>query len=324
MPEPLGDKAILQMTTVADRPAISGHDQYLFREGTHSRLYEKLGAHLAPGGGVRFAVWAPNARSVAVVGDFNGWDPRAHPMRGSDAGIWEAHIPKAAAGSIYKYHVVSQDGVQRTNKADPFAFRCETPPRTGPVVGGLHHKWGDADWMRNRSRVNPLSQPWSVYDVHLGSWRRHARRVRQAHGVHRRRDAAGDGASVLRLLGLPDHRLLRAELAAGLAAGLHVPGRRAAPGGHRRDPRLGAVALPVGRARAGLLRRHAPLRALGPAPGPPPRLEERDLQLRPQRSARLPRLERAILAGQVPRRRPARGRRRLDAVPRLRPPGRRV
>src|SRR5688572_24826789 len=115
MPEPLGDKALITMSSASqattEKPAISGHDQYLFREGTHTRLYEKLGAHLAPGGGVRFAVWAPNARSVAVVGDFNGWDPRAHPMRGSDSGIWEAHVAKAAAGSIYKYHVVSHNGV---------------------------------------------------------------------------------------------------------------------------------------------------------------------------------------------------------------------
>jgi 1,4-alpha-glucan branching enzyme len=175
MAEPLGDKANIVTTAsqaVSDRPAVSGHDQYLFREGTHTRLYEKLGAHLAPGGGVRFAVWAPNARSVAVVGDFNGWDPRTNPMRGSDAGIWEAHVPKAAAGSLYKYHVIPQGGGKPVDKADPFAFRCEIPPRTGSVVGGLDYKWGDADWMRNRSRANALGAPWSVYEVHLGSWRR--------------------------------------------------------------------------------------------------------------------------------------------------------
>src|SRR5262245_37958830 len=128
-----------------DRPAaITGHDQYLFREGTHSRLYEKLGAHLegARGGsGVRFAVWAPNARSVSVVGDFNGWDPRIHPMRGSESGIWEARIAEAAPGSLYKYHVVSADGAHRNDKADPFAFRCETPPLTGSVVWDLAYQW---------------------------------------------------------------------------------------------------------------------------------------------------------------------------------------
>jgi 1,4-alpha-glucan branching enzyme len=158
------------MTTISERTAIDGHDQYLFREGTHTRLYEKLGAHRAPDG-VRFAVWAPNARSVAVVGDFNGWDPRAHPMRGSDAGIWEANVPRAAPGSLYKYHVVAKNG-QRVDKADPFAFRCEPPPRTGSVVWDLDYKWSDAAWMAGRARANALHAPWSVYEVHLGSWRR--------------------------------------------------------------------------------------------------------------------------------------------------------
>src|SRR3954467_11743435 len=155
--------------------AITGHDQYLFREGTHTRLYDKLGAHVVPGRNgkeVRFAVWAPNARSVAVVGDFNGWDPSANPMRGSDAGIWEASVARAAPGSIYKYHVVSGDGAHRTDKADPFAFRCEQPPRTGSVVWDIDYQWNDAAWMRRRGAVNALDAPWSVYEVHLGSWRR--------------------------------------------------------------------------------------------------------------------------------------------------------
>ena len=161
------------MGTLVDRPsAVTGHDRYLFREGTHSRLYEKLGAHIVPGGGVRFGVWAPGARSVAVVGDFNGWDPRAHPMRGSDAGIWETHVPGATAGSVYKYHVVSEDGRHRADKADPFAFRCELPPRTGSVASALDYEWNDASWMRARARANALDAPWSIYEVHLGSWRR--------------------------------------------------------------------------------------------------------------------------------------------------------
>src|SRR5262245_29887712 len=171
MAELLGDKAHIRMSTIAEKPAISGHDQYLFREGTHTRLYEKLGAHVVPGA-VRFAVWAPNARSVAVVGDFNGWDPRAHPMRGSDAGIWEVTVPQAKQGSVYKYHVVARDGSHRTDKADPYAFRCEEPPRTGSVVWDLEYKWKDAAWMKGRGRANALDAPCSVYEVHLGSWRR--------------------------------------------------------------------------------------------------------------------------------------------------------
>src|SRR5215831_3872156 len=99
------------MSSVAQRPSpLTGHDLYLFREGTHSRLYEKLGAHLDSDGATRFAVWAPNAQSVSVIGDFNGWDPRSHPMQPSDAGIWHATVPGAKQGSVYKFHVVSRQG----------------------------------------------------------------------------------------------------------------------------------------------------------------------------------------------------------------------
>ncbi len=102
-----------------DRPlALTGHDLYLFREGTHSRLYEKLGAHLL-GDGTQFAVWAPNAAEVSVIGDFNGWDARANPMQGSEAGIWTAKVPQAKHGSFYKYHVVSRHRHWRADKADP-------------------------------------------------------------------------------------------------------------------------------------------------------------------------------------------------------------
>src|SRR5215213_8657659 len=108
--------------TLTDRPvALTGHDLYLFREGTHSRLYEKLGAHAAgpnAGDGTQFAVWAPNAAQVSVIGDFNGWDPRASPMRGSDAGIWTVNVAQAKHGSVYKFHVVSKDGNHRADKFD--------------------------------------------------------------------------------------------------------------------------------------------------------------------------------------------------------------
>jgi 1,4-alpha-glucan branching enzyme len=157
-----------------ERPALmSGHDLYLFREGTHTRLYERLGAHRI-GESTRFGVWAPNAQSVSVVGDFNGWDPRAHPMRqGADAsGIWEAWIAQAKPGSVYKYHVVSKQGNFRVDKADPYAFRCEEPPRTGSIIGELGYKWSDAAWMQDRKHRNALDAPWSIYEVHLGSWKR--------------------------------------------------------------------------------------------------------------------------------------------------------
>jgi 1,4-alpha-glucan branching enzyme len=157
----------------APRLELSGHDLYLFREGTHSRLYQKLGAHLVEGA-TEFAVWAPNAASVSVVGDFNGWDPRRHPMRQtSDAsGVWYARAPEARQGSIYKYHIVSKHAGFRVDKADPYAFRCETPPKTGSVVWDLDYEWHDAEWMRTRGRRNALDAPHAVYEVHLGSWMR--------------------------------------------------------------------------------------------------------------------------------------------------------
>jgi 1,4-alpha-glucan branching enzyme len=162
------------MSAVADfRIAMSGHDLYLFREGTHSRLHQKLGAHLVEGA-TEFAVWAPNAASVALVGDFNEWDPRKHPMRQTvDAsGIWYARVPEAKQGSIYKYHIVSKHAGYRVDKADPYAFRCETPPKTGSVVWNLDYEWNDAEWMRTRRRNNALDAPCNVYEVHLGSWMR--------------------------------------------------------------------------------------------------------------------------------------------------------
>ncbi|HEX2197801.1 MAG TPA: 1,4-alpha-glucan branching protein GlgB, partial [Burkholderiales bacterium] len=156
----------------APRTLLTGHDLYLFREGTHARLYEKLGAHLVDDA-VEFAVWAPNAASVAVVGDFNGWDPRRHPMQPTgDAGVWQARVPEAAHGSLYKFHVVSRHGGYKVDKADPYAFRAETPPRTGSVVWDLDYEWQDAEWMRIRRQRNALGAPHSVYEVHLGSWMR--------------------------------------------------------------------------------------------------------------------------------------------------------
>jgi 1,4-alpha-glucan branching enzyme len=119
------------MPAITERPlALTGHDLYLFREGTHTRLYEKLGAHVL-GDGTEFAVWAPNAAQVAVIGDFNNWDARANPMRGSEAGIWTAKVPEARQGSLYKFQVVSKHGNYRADKFDPYAFRAEMPPRTG-------------------------------------------------------------------------------------------------------------------------------------------------------------------------------------------------
>jgi 1,4-alpha-glucan branching enzyme len=157
---------------------LTDQDIYLFREGTYVRAYEKLGAHFisdAEGeAGTQFAVWAPNASSVSVVGDFNGWNPSMHRLEGrwDSSGIWSGFIKGIRPGTLYKYHIISRNGGYTVNKADPYAFHCETPPRTASVVWDLSYEWGDAEWMKTRARANALDAPWSVYELHLGSWRR--------------------------------------------------------------------------------------------------------------------------------------------------------
>ncbi len=156
---------------------LSDYDVYLFKQGQHFRLFEKLGAHVMQAAGVAgtyFALWAPNARRVSVVGDFNDWDPGAHPLQGrpDESGIWEGFVPGVGRGTLYKYHIVSRYHGYEVKKSDPFAFRCEPPPRTASVVWDLDYVWGDSAWLDNRERANTLAAPWSIYEVHLGSWRR--------------------------------------------------------------------------------------------------------------------------------------------------------
>jgi len=152
-------------------------DLYLMGEGRHYDTYEKLGAHVKTLEGVtgaHFAVWAPNARRVSVVGDFNGWDGRVNPMRSrGNSGIWELFVPEFDEGVIYKYEIVGPQNNILPLKADPYGFRSELRPNTGSVVARLDkHSWNDADWLQHRSTRNWLEQPISVYEVHLGSWRR--------------------------------------------------------------------------------------------------------------------------------------------------------
>ena len=158
---------------------LTEQDIYLFREGTHFRAHEKLGAHAVEArsgqnAGTHFAVWAPNAAAVSVVGDFNGWQPDQHPLelRDDSSGIWMAFIKGVRPGALYKYHIVSKHRGYRVDKADPFAFHCETPPRTASIVWDLSYEWGDGEWMQRRAAVNAHDKPWSIYEVHLGSWRR--------------------------------------------------------------------------------------------------------------------------------------------------------
>jgi len=152
------------------RSLLSDDDLFLWNEGTHYRLYEKLGAH-PDEDGTYFAVWAPSADLVAVVGDWNGWDPGTHPLtpRGA-SGIWEGTIGDAQHTAAYKYHITN--GGYVVEKADPFGFHHETPPSTASKVWQFDYEWHDQDWMADRGARNALDAPISVYEMHLGSWRR--------------------------------------------------------------------------------------------------------------------------------------------------------
>ncbi len=151
-------------------------DLHLFNEGTNHRAYRSLGAHLGTAGGVAgtsFAVWAPNAERVSVMGDFDGWDKESHPLRQlGTSGVWQGFVPGVGQGAVYKYHVRSRERGFSADKADPFGFLHEISPRTGSMVWDLGYEWGDEEWMRSRAARNGFASPMSIYEVHVGSWRR--------------------------------------------------------------------------------------------------------------------------------------------------------
>ncbi len=156
---------------------ITDYDVHLFKGGNHFRLYDKLGVHLMEKDGVagaHFAVWAPNARRVTIVGDFNGWNPNETPLgaRWDSSGIWEGFVPGIRQGTIYKYHIEAEHSSHAVDKGDPYAFFWETAPRTASVVWDIDYEWHDGDWMGKRGTHNGLDAPMSVYEVHVGSWRR--------------------------------------------------------------------------------------------------------------------------------------------------------
>ena len=156
---------------------LSGFDLYLLREGTHLRAWERLGAHPMERDGVsgtHFAVWAPNAREVAVIGDFNGWRHGAFWLNPTaDSGIWQGFVPGVGHGALYKYSLLSNVSLERLEKSDPFAFAAEIRPQTASRVWSLEgHAWGDAEWMRVRGERQRTSRPMSIYELHLSSWRR--------------------------------------------------------------------------------------------------------------------------------------------------------
>nr|MCU0709788.1 1,4-alpha-glucan branching protein GlgB [Pirellula sp.] len=155
---------------------LTDYDRHLFGSGRHWKLYDKLGAHLRSvdgNEGVNFAVWAPNAQSVQIVGDFNHWDGKTHCMQKQiPSGIWELFVPNVGAGMKYKYRVRTLDG-QVVDKTDPFGFFAELPPRTASIVQPLQqYEWQDHAWMDQRRQTNGLDKPISIYEVHLGSWRK--------------------------------------------------------------------------------------------------------------------------------------------------------
>jgi len=176
-PAPGSDGSETLPETVADDPyrhlpTLGELDLYLIGEGRHEQLWQVLGAHPSEkAGGTGFAVWAPNARGVRVIGDFNHWDGRAHPMRSlGGSGVWELFVPGVGPGTRYKYDVCDPDGSWH-RKADPMASLAERPPATASVVTESRYEWTDQAWMTERAERDPLARPMSVYEVHLGSWR---------------------------------------------------------------------------------------------------------------------------------------------------------
>jgi len=160
-----------------DISLFTDQDIYLFKEGNHFRLYQKLGSHpmtVAGQEGTYFAVWAPNAKNISVVGDFNGWKTGSHPLaaRWDGSGIWEGFIPGIKKGDIYKYHIESNFNNYMVDKGDPYACYWELPPKTASIVWDLDYAWNDSGWMGNRHNVNSLNAPFAIYEVHPGSWKR--------------------------------------------------------------------------------------------------------------------------------------------------------
>jgi len=155
---------------------LSDDDLYLFNEGSHYHLYQKLGTHpmkLNGEDGTYFAVWAPNAKYVSVMGNFNNWDKSSHQLQErGQSGIWEGFITEAGKGTLYKYYITSHHQNYKVEKTDPFAIFTEIPPKTASIVWDLDYHWGDHDWMQERRERNALDAPISIYEVHLGSWRR--------------------------------------------------------------------------------------------------------------------------------------------------------
>ena len=289
-------------------PVLGELDLHLLAEGNHFASYRKLGAHpLVHEGveGVAFAVWAPNAHSVSVVGDFNAWDGRRMPMRRRGAsGFWELFVPGLRPGHLYKYQILGPDGRLLPLKADPHAERAEKPPGTASIIAApSRHVWQDGVWMAERWRrqrprgadrdlrsPSRLLAPQARRERPVSDLSRACRRacpLCRRDGLHPYRDHADHGIPVRRLMGVSADLAVRTDQPLWCARRFPRPGRGLPQGRHRRAARLGARPFPERPARARPFRRHRALRACGSAPGLSPRLEHADLQLRPPRSRRI-------------------------------------
>ena len=314
-------------------PQISDSDLYLHTEGTLFEAYRTLGAHVTEGG-VRFAVWAPNALNVLVVGEFNEWDIRRHPMRWRNGGVWELFIPGLGEGVTYKYHVRSKFGGYQQLKADPYAFLCEAPPKSASVVWKCgKYQWGDEAWMESRGSKDWLKLPMAVYEVHAGSWMR---------GLSYR-EMAVKLVEYTKLMGYTHIEFLPImEHPFSGSWGYQVIGYFAPTARFGNPDDFKYLVDCCHRAGIGVIvdwvPAHFPKDAHGldffdgtalyehadPRKGEHARLGHADLQLRAQRSAFVSDLERAVLAEGVSHRRPARGRRGVHAVSGLLAQGGRV
>ena len=252
-------------------------DLYLLNEGTHWQSYDRLGAtYRSINGvpGVNFAVWAPNATSVSLIGDFNGWDGRRHPMRKHiPSGFWELFVPGLSEDTLYKYRV--KHGDQVFEKSDPYGFAAELPPKTASKVVNLdRYHWCDNEWMATRQEANKLDAPFSFYEVHLGSWKSpgddHNRWLSYRELAHELVDYgrgmgfthmsfAGQRASVFGSWGYQPVGYYAPTSRYGGAARFHVLRRPLPPGGDGSGAGLGAGALPARRARPASVRRHGSL-----------------------------------------------------------------
>ncbi len=322
---------------------LSEYDLFLLNEGTHWKSYEKLGAQLRTIDGVHgvnFAVWAPNATSVSLVGDFNEWDGRRHPMRKHiPSGFWELFVPGLGEGTLYKYQL--KCGGEILEKSDPYGFAAEVPPRTASKVAELgRYEWHDADWVSQRSANQGLASPISIYEVHLGSWRRPGddphRYLTYRELAHQLVDYVKQmGFTHIELLPITEHPFSGSW--GYQTIGYFAPtSRYGSPEDfmyfvdHCHQSGIGVILdwvpahFPRDGAWPAAIRRHRAVRTRRPAEGRAPRLGHPDLQLRPARSPQLPAFQRPVLARQVSSRRRASRCRGLDDLPRLQPQGRRV